>query len=108
MTTMSDAEALAGFELRIPVEFLETLPQGMFYRHDLIGCAVLTVEGTDVGTVADVEGALEGGRLVVRNEVEEDGREVLIPLAEAICVQINITGRQITIDPPVGLLELNA
>lgn len=108
MTTMSDAEALAGFELRIPVEFLETLPQGMFYRHDLIGCAVWTVEGTDVGTVADVEGSLEGGRLVVRNEVEEVGRDVLIPLVEAICVQIDITGRQITIDPPVGLLELNA
>ena len=107
MTTMSDAEALAGFELRIPVGFLETLPQGVFYRHDLIGCAVWTVEGVHVGIVSDAQGPLEGGCLVVRDEVREVGREVLIPLVEDICEQIDITGRQITIDPPEGLLELN-
>ena len=108
MTTMSDSEALAGFELRIPVDFLETLPQGVFYRHDLIGCAVWTIRGFDVGIVSDVEGPLEGGRLVVRDEVGEVGREVLIPLVEDICVQIDITRRKIKIDPPAGLLELNA
>jgi len=38
--TMNDAETLAGYELRVPIDRLATLPPGTFYRHDLIGCRV--------------------------------------------------------------------
>ena len=43
--TMNDAEALAGLELRVPVERLAPLPRGTFYRHDLVGCRVETRDG---------------------------------------------------------------
>ena len=43
--TMNDAEALAGYELRVPVDRLAALPGGTFYRHDLIGCRVETQHG---------------------------------------------------------------
>src|SRR5215218_5563661 len=36
--TMTDAEALAGQELRVPIDRLAALPPDTFYRHDLIGC----------------------------------------------------------------------
>src|SRR5687768_12695925 len=36
------AAALAGLELRVPVEWLAELPEGTFYRHELIGCRVET------------------------------------------------------------------
>src|SRR5690242_5040159 len=58
--TMNDAEALAGQELRVPVERLASLPGGTFYRHDLIGCRVETSAGQLVGTVESVEGTLDG------------------------------------------------
>jgi len=35
-----------------------------------------------------------------------DDREVLVPLAEDICVEIDIAAQQIRIDPPEGLLEM--
>jgi ribosomal 30S subunit maturation factor RimM len=35
------------------------------------------------------------------------GGDVLIPLARAICVEIDIAARRIVVDPPEGLLELN-
>src|ERR1700730_4822825 len=35
--TMSDAQTLAGQELRVPIERLAALPPETFYRHDLIG-----------------------------------------------------------------------
>jgi len=101
--TMDDAEALAGVELRVPVDDLERLPAGMFYRHDLVGCRVETVAGTRVGEVTAVEGELGASRLVVSAE----GGEVLIPLAEAICVRIDIAARRVVVDPPDGLLDLN-
>jgi 16S rRNA processing protein RimM len=90
-------------ELRVPVGELEPLPDGMFYRHDLVGCRVETAGGQAVGDVVKVEGDLGASRLVV----DGPGGEVLVPLAQAICVVIDIAARRIVVDPPEGLLELN-
>jgi 16S rRNA processing protein RimM len=101
--TMNDADALAGQELRVPIDRLSPLPPDTFYRHDLIGCRVDTRDGRTVGLVRDVEGTLTGSRLVV----DGDGGEVLIPLVAAICVEVEPAAKRILIDPPEGLLEVN-
>jgi 16S rRNA processing protein RimM len=98
------ASALAGFELRVPLEWLAALPEGMFYRHDLVGCGVETRGGEQVGTVKEVEGTMGGSRLVV----ETSHGDVLVPLALEICTTIDPRHRRIVIEPPDGLLELNA
>jgi 16S rRNA processing protein RimM len=102
--TMNDAETLAGQELRVPVERLTVLPADTFYRHDLVGCRVETGGGEAIGVVREVEGALNGSRLVV------DGPhgEVLIPLVAAICTRVDPAAKRIVIDPPEGLIEANA
>jgi len=101
--TVNDAEELAGLELRVPVEELAALPAGMFYHHDLVGCAVVTGGGEKVGTVEGVEGTLSGSRLVVAGAKGE----ILIPLAAEICRTIDVAGKRIVIEPPDGLLDLN-
>ena len=101
--TMNDAEALAGLELRVPLDELAPLPAGMFYHHELIGCQVETVDGEKVGAVEKVEGTLEGSRLVVAGK----RGEILIPMATAICRTIDVAGKRIVIEPPDGLLDLN-
>jgi 16S rRNA processing protein RimM len=101
---MNAAGSLAGLELRVPVESLAALPAGTFYRHDLVGCRVETPGGRHVGVVSEVEGTIGGSRLVVQTP----GGEVLVPLAAEICTTIDPAGRRIVIDPPAGLLELNA
>jgi 16S rRNA processing protein RimM len=103
VVTMNDAEAMAGVELRVPVDELAPLPDGAFYRHDLVGCRVETTAGEAVGDVTKVEGELGASRLVIASP----GGEVLIPLAQAICVVIDIAARRIVVDPPEGLLEVN-
>jgi 16S rRNA processing protein RimM len=102
--TMSAAEALQAVELRIPTDALQQLPAGSFYRHDLIGCLVATPDGREIGKVTGVEGGGLESRLVV------DGvtGEILIPLAEEICVTVDVPGRRIVVRPLEGLLELNA
>jgi 16S rRNA processing protein RimM len=102
--TVDAAEALAGRELRVPVDRLAALPAGTFYRHDLIGCCVETVSGGAVGIVSAVEGTMAGSRLVVDGAA---GDEVLIPLAAEICPEIDPAGKRIVIDPPEGLVDLN-
>ena len=101
--TMTEAEALAGRDLRVPVDRLAPLPGGTFYRHDLIGCRVETPTGELVGTVETVEGTLGGSRLVVA----ATRGEVLIPLVAAICTTIDPAAKRIVVDPPAGLLDLN-
>jgi len=77
--------------------------RGTFYRHDLIGCRVETASGQTVGVVEDVEGTVEGSRLVVRG----DRGEILIPLVEEICRAVDPAAKRIVVEPPPGLLELN-
>ena len=102
--TMNGAEELSGLELRVPVEELAALPAGMFYHHDLVGCQVVTGGGERVGTVEGVEGTAGGSRLVVAGAKGE----ILIPLASEICRTIDVSGKRIVIEPPEGLLDLNA
>jgi 16S rRNA processing protein RimM len=101
---MDAALHYAGAELRIPVEWLAPLPDGMFYRHDLIGCRVVTRSGDVIGTVSEIDGTVAGSRLVVDTE----NGEVLVPMAAEICVAIDVPGRQIIVNLPEGLLEVNA
>lgn len=103
IATMSDAEALAGAELKVPASSVPPLPAGVFYRHDLVGCEVRDARGLHVGEVSAVEGDLERSRLVVAGA----RGEVLIPLVEPICVRVDPAARLIVVDPPEGLLELN-
>jgi len=97
------AAAMAGTELRVPMEKLTPLADGVYYRHDLVGCRVESLDGKAVGVVTDVDGPLDAPRLVVTTE----RGEALVPLARDICPTIDIVGRRIVINPPQGLLELN-
>jgi 16S rRNA processing protein RimM len=98
------AAALAGLELRVPIDELVGLPPGAYYHHDLVGCRVETSAGEHVGIVKSVEGGAGGSRLVI----EAAKGDVLVPLAVEICPTIDLAGRRIVIAPPEGLLELNA
>jgi 16S rRNA processing protein RimM len=101
--TMNDAEGLSGAELKMPAAALAPLPEGTYYHHDLIGCEVRDRQGTAIGRVSAIEGPIDRSRLVI------DGPrgEVLIPLAAEICVSVDPAARQIVVDPPEGLLDLN-
>jgi len=104
VSTMNDAEALAGAGLWMSSADLAPLPTGTFYRHDLVGCRVVDAQDEDVGTVTAVEGTLERSYLVV----EGSRGEVMIPLAAEICVRIDPQARLIVVNPPEGLLDVNA
>jgi 16S rRNA processing protein RimM len=104
IASMNDALELHGVEIRVPPEVQADLPEGRFYHHELIGCVVVAVDGSEIGTVRAVEGAPSAQHLVVGRD---GGRDVLVPLAWPICVEIDPGARRIMVDPPEGLLELN-
>ena len=100
--SISAAETLSGADVSIPREDRAVLPDGEYYQTDLVGCSVVTREGKLVGTV---EGWQEhGGPPLLA--VSADGKEVLIPFAKSICVEIDGPGKRIVVDLPEGLLDL--
>ena len=102
--TMTDAEALAGAELKMPAGALGALPANTFYRHDLVGCEVKDRADRIIGTVTGVQGPTERSLLVVGS-----GRnEVMIPMVDRIIVSVNSATRQIVVELPEGLIGLNS
>ena len=97
------AETLAGAELRVPESSLQPLPEGTYYLHQLVGCRVETVDGATVGDVTRVDGGAAAAVLLVASA----HGDVLVPLAQEICVGIDVGARLIRVRMPEGLLELN-
>jgi 16S rRNA processing protein RimM len=100
--TIDAAEALSGTELWMPAAALGPLPEGVFYRHDLVGCDVRDTHEAVIGRVTAVEGTLDRSHLIV----DCGGAETMIPLVAPICVRVDVPGRRIVVDPPEGLLDL--
>ncbi|MDT5151422.1 MAG: rRNA processing protein RimM [Mycobacterium sp.] len=78
-----------------------------FYDHQLEGLRVRTVEGRDVGAVAEVLHTAAGEILAIR-PAEGDGAEVLVPFVGAIVTSVSLDDGLIEIDPPDGLLDLDS
>ena len=101
--SISEAEPLQGAEVRLPRSERAPLAEGEFYQSDLIGCEVVErSSGERLGAVVDwVE---HGGPLLI--EVRGPGKPILIPFVRAICVDIDVPGRRITVELPEGLKDL--
>ncbi len=80
------------------------LEQGEYRFHQLEGCKVVNQSGEQIGLVHDVIQVSENDLLVVHLR---EGREILIPLSQTICLKIDLEKKTIIIDPPEGLLELD-
>jgi 16S rRNA processing protein RimM len=103
--SISDAEVLRGSEVQIPRSELGAAPEGGYYFDDLIGSKIVEADsGREIG---EVEGVLEaGGALLL--EVRSGDREILIPFAKHICVEIAPQNGMIRVRMPEGLEELNS
>ncbi len=100
---MDKAARLGSLEVFVPEGGLKPLEKDAFYHFQLVGCSVVTVQGERVGTVKEIFSIPENDLLVV----ERGKRELLIPLSGGICLEINPADKEIVIDPPEGLLDLN-
>ncbi|MFJ2635555.1 ribosome maturation factor RimM [Streptomyces sp. NPDC087422] len=73
-----------------------------FYDHQLIDLDVVTVDGREVGRIAEISHLPYQDLLIVRRP---DGTEVLIPFVGEIVPEIDLEEQRAVIDPPPGLLE---
>ncbi|WP_411266862.1 ribosome maturation factor RimM [Colwellia sp. C1TZA3] len=95
------AQKLVGSEIFVSEEALSDLPDGEFYWRDLIGMAVVTDKGYDLGQVSDIMETGANDVLVVKANLK-DGfgkKERLIPyLMDQVILSISAEDKQICVD----------
>jgi 16S rRNA processing protein RimM len=74
-----------------------------FHDHELIGLTAVTVDGLELGTIAEIRHL--GQDLLVIDAAEERG-EVLVPFVTALVPDVDVAAGRVVIDPPPGLLEV--
>lgn len=94
--SIDEAELYRGMELRIGEEELAPLPAGSYYHHQLRGLRVFDPNGAPLGEVADLLMTGEVPVLVVRGP----GGELLIPLAEAFVLSVDLEGGRLVATRP--------
>jgi len=100
-----DAELLIGSELQVLSTQRADLEPGWNYISDLIGCVVLD-QSREIGRIEDVQfGAGEAPLLMVANAA---GKKFEVPFAEAYLEGVDTAQRQVRMNLPEGMLEINA
>jgi len=100
------AESLRG--TRLVVDAADLAASGDddgWYEEELRGLAVLSRDGTRLGEVTRLELGAAQDLLVVALDT---GGDAYLPFVEAIVPEVDVAGGRVVVDPPEGLLELNA
>jgi 16S rRNA processing protein RimM len=116
--SIDDAETLLRCELQVPRSERAQLEAGWLFVSDLVGCKVFDGD-REIGKITDVRfGAGEAPLLVVSGQKgsgnagsgakEQRGTEYEIPFAEAYLKKIDAAARQVHMQLPEGMLEINA
>jgi len=102
--SMTDAESLIGCELQVPRSERAQLESGWNYVSDLVGCTVFD-EGREIGKIEHVQFGTGEAPLLV---VVAGSKRYEIPYAEAYLKSVDLEHKQIQMQLPEGMLELNA
>jgi 16S rRNA processing protein RimM len=95
------ASALNGWFVKVPEEEAVPLPEGRYYRYQLIGMEVLAESGEKLGTIVDI---FETGSNDVY--VMKRGRkEVYLPATKEVIKRVDRKAKQMVIHLVDGLME---
>ncbi|MEW9501328.1 ribosome maturation factor RimM [Jeotgalibacillus marinus] len=87
--------------LKVSEDQRGTLSDNEFYYHEIIGCEVLTMDQSTLGTIIEILSPGANDVWVVKGK---DGKEVLIPYIESVVKNVDISSKRVTIELMEGLL----
>jgi 16S rRNA processing protein RimM len=93
------AAALAGSVVSVPASSSPPLPEGSWWDHEIVGCAVSTDGGRDLGVVDDV---LHTAANDVWSVLGSTG-ETLVPVLKDLLVSVDVAARRIVVREVAGL-----
>jgi 16S rRNA processing protein RimM len=111
--SIEQAEKLTGKDVLVPLSERVPLEDGAAYISDLVGCTVYD-RGQPLGVVEDVQfpttpdglRRLEDAAPLLRISSAE-GHEILVPLAKAYLLDVDLAAKAVRMALPEGLAEIN-
>jgi 16S rRNA processing protein RimM len=94
------AEALQKALLVVPESSSPELPEGSWWDHRIMGCALETDTGRSLGTVREV---IHTAANDVWSAVDEDGTEILVPALRDVVVEVDVDAGRIVVREIPGL-----
>ncbi|ATA73528.1 MULTISPECIES: ribosome maturation factor RimM [Capnocytophaga] len=102
VSSEADADALMKSKLYLPLSFLPKLTGNKFYFHEIIG---FTMEDVNYGYVGKIVGVNDITSQALF-EVENDGKELLIPMNDEFIEKVDRQHKKIIVKTPEGLIDL--
>jgi len=102
ITTETEANALLGTELYLPLDLLPILSGNKFYYHEIVGFKAVDVNFGPLGIITGINDATAQHLF----EIDHNGKEVLIPVNDDIIKNVDRNAKTILLDAPEGLIEL--
>jgi 16S rRNA processing protein RimM len=96
----NQAEEIRGLFLEIPSDHIHLLPEGQYYRFQLMGLNVLSTEGKPLGRVSDI---IQTGSNDVY-EISSDSGKFLIPATDEVIKSIDLNEGFIVVELMKGLI----
>ena len=85
--TREAADTLRGETMECPADDLGPLPQGVYFRWQIVGLRAVTDEGIELGEIVEV---FSTGANDVYEVQREDGRRVLLPAISSVVQEIDL------------------
>jgi 16S rRNA processing protein RimM len=98
--TREQAEALQRALLVVPESLSPELPEGSWWDHRIVGCAIETDTGRALGTVHDV---IHTAANDVWSAVDDEGVETLVPVLKDVILDVDMNEKRIVVREIPGL-----
>jgi len=100
------AEGLRGTRLLVEAEdVVDDADEDAWYEDELVGLRAVDTSGVELGTVSGLEHGPAQDLLVL---ALSGGGTGYVPFVSEIVPEVDVEGGRVVLDPPPGLLELNA
>ena len=98
----TQAEAVHGALLVVPESMSPPLPEGSWWDHKLIGCAVETESGRTLGKLTEVIHTAANDVWVATGP---DGAETLVPALNDVLVSVDVEAKLVVVREVPGLID---
>ena len=98
---MEAVREICGLELYIEKDTLAKLPEGEYYRYELLGLHVETIEGVPLGRVEDILPTGSNDVLLVK----DGNNEHLIPVLKDVIKEVDLGKGRMVIKPLENMLD---
>lgn len=99
--SLTEAERVKGYFLKIPNEEAVELPEGHYFIHDLLGMEVYTEDAEYLGLLEDILTTRSNDIYVVKN----GKKEIMLPAIHEVVKDIDLDNRKLIVHLLSGLID---